>query len=603
MSLRPYQQEALQATVDERNAGAWAQLIVLPTGTGKAVLAANLLRYHPLKAREKLLLFVHRDELVRQAAEKFRRYNPLLRVGMHTGDSEAPADCDVVVASVQTIGRMTAAGHTRRLTKFHPDWFRVVFIDEAHHALAASYKNVLRYCGVLKGDKVDDSKLLVGLTATPRRTDSVGLEAVFQKIVYSRSIREMVNEKWLARPRGAVIHTEADISGVKTKKDDFVPGQLAEAVNTPERNDLIVRDYIANGEGFPAIGFTVDVKHAHDLAERFHAHGITAFPVSGSTPQADRRAAFGAFEAGRCRVLTSCDTLTEGLDKPMATVALMARPVKSELVFTQMLGRVLRPYPSPEDRSVGNIPSWEKPYAIVRDYVDACGRHSLSNIATLFGLRQEFNMGGGDVIQTVEEIEKVQLEQPKLDLKECRDIIQVRSSVREIDLLREVVVPPVVRSSSRFEWQQDGAGDYHLSLPDKGSLLITMSSLGYREVYKCKNGVRLKHATARNLADALKIADALIPNKLAQQMGTDANWDAKKPTSRQIMFLWQLDKDLRKKWPTVGNKPGWHVLYEYAVEQYGMGRMAWSRPALGGRIGRFTATRDLRTAGFTVKEA
>lgn len=600
MPIRPYQEEMLQATVEERNAGCWAQLAVLPTGTGKTVVAANLLRHHPLKRGEQLCFLVHRTELVNQTVRKFRQYNPLLKVQPHTGEHEADRDCDVVVASVQTIGRMTEHGHTKRLTKFNPDRFRIVVCDEVHRATSAGHRNVLRYFRVLKGEPdVDTSKLLLGITATSQRSDGVGLEVLFQKIVFERSIRRMIGEGWLSRIHGKMVQTEADITGVKSRKDDFVPDQLSEALNTPERNDLIVRRYLELGEDMPAIAFTIDVAHSHDLAERFHAHGVTAFPVSGSTPESDRQAIFRAFDQGRCRVLISCEVLVEGFDRPIASVALMARPTKSQLWYIQALGRVLRPYPAPEDKETHS--GWRKPHALVLDFSDTCGRHSLNTVPSLFGLRHEFDMGGKDVLDTVEEVERLQAGQPTLDLKACRDILEVRSSVRDIDLLKDAVVPPIVRQHSRLEWREDGAGSYRLILPDKGTLLIVQNALGYREIYKSKNGVQMKHATCRTLADALKCADALVPTKLLNQMGTDAQWLTKKPTEKQIQFLWQLDKDLRKKWPTVGNKPGWHVLYEYAVEQYGMGRMAWSRPAIGSRIGRHCGTRDLKQAGFKVE--
>jgi ATP-dependent helicase IRC3 len=602
MSIRPYQEEALESTVEERNAGVACQLGVLPCGCGKTIIASHLIRHHPLKRGEQMLFLAHRTELISQAVRKLRQYNPLLRVQPHTGEHEADRDCDVIVSSVQTIGRMTAAGHTKRLTKFDPDRVRIVVCDEVHRATAESYRNVFRYFKVLKSEPGwDNSKLFLGITATSQRSDGVGLECLFQKIVFERSIRQMIGEGWLSRIRGKMIQTDADITGVKSRKDDFVPGELSEALNTPERNDLIVRRYEELGEDMPAIAFTIDVKHSHDLAEEFHRHGVTAFPVSGSTPENDRQAAFAAFEQRRCKVLISCEVLVEGFDRPMASVALMARPTKSSLWYCQAVGRVLRPYPAPEDSDTHD--GWRKPHALVLDFSDTCGRHSLNTTPSLFGLRHDFDMAGQDVVQTVEEIEQLQVQQPKLDLKNCKDLIEVRSHVRDIDLLKEVVVPPVVKQHSRFQWTEDGNGGYQLALPDKGMLLVSLNALGFREVWKSKNGVRLKHAVLRTLPEALKAADALIPSKLAGQMGTDAAWASKAPTEKQIKYLWQIDRDLRKKWPTVGNTPGWHPLFQYATEQYAAGKMMWSRPTVGAMIGRHSATRDLKQAGFEVKEA
>lgn len=602
MSIRDYQTAALLATVEERQAGVAAQLIVLPCGVGKTIISANLLRYHPLKRGEQLLFMVHRNEIVSQTVRKFRQYNPLLRVQPHTGEHEADRDCDVIVSSVQTMGRMTAKGHTRRLTKFDPDRVRIVVCDEVHRATAESYRNVFRYFRVLKGESdLDNSKLFLGITATTNRSDGVGLECLFTKIVFERSIRQMIGNGWLSKVHGKMIHTEANMSGVKARKDDFIPEQLSNALNTPERNSLIVRRYIELGEDMPAIAFSIDVAHSHALAEEFHRHGVTAFPVSGSTPESDRQAIFSAYRKGRCKVLISCQVLVEGADFPMASVALMAKPTRSNLFYVQALGRVLRPYPAPEDSDTHE--GWRKPYALVLDFSDLCGRHSLNTIPTLFSLRHDFDMGGRDVIETVQEIEKLQAEQPKLDLTQLKSIAEIRSSVQEIDLLKDAVVPPEVRRYSRLEWYSDGSGGYRLTLPDKGTLQIVTNALGHHDIYKSVNGVRIKHATARMLPDALRMAEKEIPPKLMQQMATDKNWDVQAPTFAQCKYLWQIDKGLRAKFPTTQDRPGWEPLFDFAVKAYRDGSMEWSKRSMRGRIGRHTATRDLRQSGFTVREA
>lgn len=601
MSIRNYQSEALQATVEARNAGCWSQLGVLPCGTGKTVISSHLLRYHPLRRGEQMLFMAHRTELIHQAVRKLRRYNPLIRVQPHTGDSEADRDCDVIVSSVQTMGRMTEKGHTKRLTKFDPDRVRIVVCDEVHRATSESYKNVFRYFRVLKGESnLDNSKLFLGITATTNRSDGVGLECLFQKIVFEKSIREMIGAGWLSRVRGQMVHTEADISGVKARKDDFIPAQLSEALNTPERNDLIVRRYLELGEDMPAIAFSIDVAHSQSLAEEFHRHGVTAFPVSGSTPQSDRDAIFDAYRKGRCRVLISCEVLVEGADFPMASVALMTRPTKSNLWFVQALGRVLRPYPAPEDEETHA--GWRKPYAMVLDFSDNAGRHSLNTCPTLFGLRRDFDMAGKDVIETVEEIEKLKAEQPKLDLAAMKSIIEVRSSVQEIDLLRDVVVPPEVRKYSRFQWNSIGEGVYRLTL-GKGMLEIVQNDKGYQEIYKSQNGVRVKWAVVRALPEALAVAEKLIPAKQRGELATDSEWTVDRPTFPQAKYLWQMDKGIRAQFPTKGSTPGWDAFFEFAVKRYTEGSMNWSKKAMGGRIARHTHTRDLKGAGFSIAEA
>src|ERR1035441_7187653 len=162
MQLRSYQREALEASLTRFKAGISRQLIVLPTGMGKTVVFANLPQHHQLPG--KMLVLVHREELACQAADKLRRWNPDLRVGVEMGTTYAYPKDDVVVASVPTIGRLKSG----RLLKFDPDAYSLVVCDEAHHSVSPSYKTVFEYFGFLGPTP---SRLLLGFTATPNRGD------------------------------------------------------------------------------------------------------------------------------------------------------------------------------------------------------------------------------------------------------------------------------------------------------------------------------------------------------------------------------------------------------------------------------------------------
>src|SRR4051812_46164043 len=148
--LRPYQLEALQEIAEaflERRVN--KQLLVLPTGTGKTVVFAHLLRHPSIAAwlsqfppRERRgLIVAHREELLEQAQSTLARINPELRVSIEQGARNAAADCDVVVASIQTIGRRG----TERLRRLEAERFRIVIVDEAHHAPARTYLNMLEH--------------------------------------------------------------------------------------------------------------------------------------------------------------------------------------------------------------------------------------------------------------------------------------------------------------------------------------------------------------------------------------------------------------------------------------------------------------------------
>src|SRR5918999_5255515 len=175
LTLRPYQTEAIEAILAAEVCGVRRPLVALPTGTGKTVIFAHLIG----QRQGRSLVLVHRDELIQQAAEKLSLIAPGLEVGIvKAAKDEVAAPC--VLASVQTLSRES------RLARL-PLGFNTVIVDEAHHGVAETYRRVLTAVGSFN----PDGPLTVGVTATPMRGDQVGLDAVFQEIVYRRSIMEM----------------------------------------------------------------------------------------------------------------------------------------------------------------------------------------------------------------------------------------------------------------------------------------------------------------------------------------------------------------------------------------------------------------------------
>ena len=231
--------------------------------------------------KKQMLVLAHRKELLDQACDKIRQANHHLRVAVEQAGRSADADCDVVVAGVPTLGRK---GSTR-LQRLDPDRFFLIVIDEAHHATAATYRRVLEYFGVFAPET---RKLLVGFTATPKRGDGLGLDAVFQEIVFSKSLPEMIQTGFLSPVAGYRVETDIDLSRVKTRMGDFVASQLSLAVNVVERNDMIVDIFHSHLEGKKTLCFCVDVAHVHSLAGAFNKAGIATAAVSGDMDPLER---------------------------------------------------------------------------------------------------------------------------------------------------------------------------------------------------------------------------------------------------------------------------------------------------------------------------
>ncbi len=551
MPLRPYQLAALAAVKQELYAGTPRQLIVLPTAAGKSVIFREIPSTIDLQRNKQLWLLVHRNELVRQAAEHFRKANPTLTVGTERADTTANPLDDIVVASVQSVGS-TGEDFKARLKKFDPDRLQALVIDEAHHASSDIYANVLKYFGLLKNHPTQrtaplgspDRALLLGVTATPNRSDKVGLEAIFDKIVYSRDIREMIQEGWLATIQAHRVETEIDLTGVKVVHGDFSVKQLEQKVNTPERNTIIVDKYKEIADGKSGIVFSVDVNHSHNIASEFRRRGITAMPFSGQTPDHERERLLAAHKSGEVKILVSCQALGEGVDMPWAEVGLMARPTKSSLFYTQTAGRLLRPWPAPEEVAAGAKKL--KDHAIIIDLVDNSVKHTLLSIPTLFGLRKDFNPRGQSITETLDEIEKAQEQFKQLRLDSFRDLAEMHAVTQAIDLLRPPTVPQEITGITALTWFAGPGGSYQIVGP-MTHLSVRQNQLGQFEISKHENGLRRLLRTHPTLAEAIGQAEHMIPEQDLILLKSGSRWRSDPPTAKQIRLLSTLDPGMYKR--------------------------------------------------------
>src|SRR6058998_1631695 len=272
LDLRPYQSEALVRVRQAYQAGKRRVIVSLPTGTGKTVVFAHFPGV--LKMKKRLLVLAHREELLHQAQDKFRSIDPDLKVDIEQAGARASEGAKVVVASVPTLARANGA----RLSELRPDDFSIIVVDEAHHAVAPSYRRIFDHFGLFTPGI---SRYLVGFTATPRRGDHQGLGEVFEEVCYARDIREMIADRYLCPITGWRVDTELSLDNVTVRHGDFVESQLARVVNTPSRNNLLVRAYRDFASGRRAIVFCVDVAHARDVHDAFDETGIRAAAVWG----------------------------------------------------------------------------------------------------------------------------------------------------------------------------------------------------------------------------------------------------------------------------------------------------------------------------------
>jgi ATP-dependent helicase IRC3 len=591
MGLRDYQEEFITKVGEARLRGVTRMLAVSPTGSGKAVMLSHL--PHPnclnLQRGQQVIVLVHKIELCDQLADSCQRYNPGLKVGIERERFSADSDCDIVVASVQTIGIPKKGAldpeddYSDRLRQFDKSRCRALIVDEIHHApgkTTTTYMRILRYFNALKGRPNNDpSKLVFGFTATPQRSDNIGLEMIVDEIVYQKDILTMMRSglqvdgklrTWLSDVRSYRIATSVDISDVTVTKGDFSIKQLENAVNTGARNKLIVDNYLEHGEGQPFFAFTVDIQHSDDLAKAFQDSGVKAYAISGATPMQQRRALQDGFRRGEIRGLVSCGVLSEGVDIPSVGCLLMCRPTKSGLLYRQQVGRGLRPFPAPEElykvwRRREPMP-YIKPHCVVLDFMDMSGKHSLNSVPSILGLRPQFDMKGKKALEVVEDMEKLKAAKPGINLSLYPDTDALKSVAEAVDLFVVPQVSPEARKYSQFSWMTGLAVDtYELNLPEAGALLIKQNTLGQFEIFSSKSGVRRLLATADSMPEAFKLGDKSVPREAQVLLNYDATWRGDKPTEKQMLALAKWDPKTRRAFDSDAK------FFEFISGQYSKG--------------------------------
>jgi len=458
LRLRPYQEEAQQAIVEARKRGFRAQLVSLATGLGKSVVIATLPELLELRPSDVTLVVAHRDELIQQLVEKLKAQNPDAVVGVEKADEYASDDCTIVVATVQTL---TGPRLTRFITKFGRR-IALFVIDEAHHAAAPTYRAILDKILLKRPDA-----LVIGFTATPYRGDGVQLTEIFPDIVYQMDAGAAIEAGYLVPVRSYAVNTLTDLDAVASRAGDFVLGQLAEAVDTEERNRAVLEAYQTLVPGKKTLVFTASVEHAKNVATLFKEAGIKAAFASGDTPTAEREKIVSGFRGNKVDVLVNCGLYLEGFDVPSVEVIINARPTKSTTLYTQVTGRGLRPldedayavssFPTPEARRMYLAQS-RKPYATIIDIVDQARRHQLVTLPTLWGLPAQIDAQGRLISEVAEQYEELFGRAPRIAAR-ARTAEAIENALIELNESQSG------KSPQAAAWQMVGAEHWRLERP------------------------------------------------------------------------------------------------------------------------------------------
>jgi superfamily II DNA or RNA helicase/diadenosine tetraphosphate (Ap4A) HIT family hydrolase/HKD family nuclease len=350
------QREALAALEQTRRERSRAGLVVLATGLGKTWLAA----FDSARPEFRRILFVaHRDEILEQAWQTFRRIRPDARLGRYTGQEKAPA-ADVLFASIQTLSR------ARHLRQFGPEQFDYIVVDEFHHAAAATYRRLIDYF---------EPKFLLGLTATPERTDGGDLLALCQEnLVYRCDLAEGIRRGLLSPFHYLGVPDEVDYRNIPWRSSRFDEQALTQALATQARAENALEQWQRHA-GSRTLAFCCSRQHADFMAHFFREARVEAAAVHSGETSAPRAESLERLARGELKVLFAVDLFNEGVDVPEIDTVLMLRPTESRILWLQQVGRGLR-------KAVG------KATLTVIDYI---GNHRsfLTKVVSLFALRQD----------------------------------------------------------------------------------------------------------------------------------------------------------------------------------------------------------------------
>lgn len=356
MELRPYQQEAKDAIFEQWDSGVKKTLLVLPTGCGKTIVFAKVTE-DCVRKGDRVLILAHREELLKQAANKIHK-----STGLGCAVEKAEQSCRgswfrIVVGSVQTL--MSA----KRLSQFSENYFDTIIIDEAHHCISDSYQRVLQH--------FPEANVL-GVTATPDRGDMRNLGQYFESLAYEYTLPKAIKDGYLSPIKALTIPLKIDMSGVSVQAGDFKTSDVGTALDP--YLESIAQEMEKYCRDKKTVVFLPLVKTSQKFRDLLNEHGFQAAEVNGNSDE--RSQILQDFENGIYNVLCNSMLLTEGWDCPSVDCIVVLRPTKVRSLYCQMVGRGTRLSPG-------------KDHLLLLDFLWHTERHELCHPASLICENEE----------------------------------------------------------------------------------------------------------------------------------------------------------------------------------------------------------------------
>ena len=422
MELRPYQQAAKAAVLDEWDRGVDKTLLVLPTGTGKTIVFSAVTE-EAVRRGGRVLILAHRGELLEQAADKLEK-----STGLRSSLEKAESSClgswyRVAVGSVQSLQRPS------RLDRFAPDYFTNIIIDEAHHCLSDGYQRVLEHFSAAK---------VLGVTATPDRGDMRSLGQYFETLAYEYTLVQAIRDGYLSPIKALTVPLRLDLSSVGVQNGDFKAGDLGTALDP--YLDAIADEMLKNCADRKTVVFLPLVKTSQKFRDILNAKGFRAAEVNGESD--DRAEVLRDFEAGKYNVICNSMLLTEGWDCPSVDCVIVLRPTKIRSLYSQMVGRGTRLYPGKDHLLLLDF-LWHTerhelchPAALVAESPDVAKKmtENIEEAGAAVDIMEAEEQAESDVVAQREEALAKQLEEMKRRKRKLVDPLQFEMSIQAEDL-------------------------------------------------------------------------------------------------------------------------------------------------------------------------
>ena len=329
MRLRPRQslfvERSLAALCDHGNT-----LSIASTGFGKTIALSAVVARSIEGSEAKACILAHRDELTSQNRTKFGRVAPEITTSVVDAGTKDWAG----KATFAMVPTLTRPANLKAMPALD-----LLVIDEAHHAVADSYRRIID-----RARNTNPDCRIFGVTATPNRGDRKGLREIFDNVGDQVRLGELIASGHLVPPRTFIIDVgvQDELRAVRKTLSDFDMNEVAGIMDRAPVTDEVIRHWREKASDRPTVVFCSTVAHAENVAAAFNDAEIPAAVIHGDLEGVTRRRILAAYASGEIRVIVNVAVLTEGWDHPPTSCVILLRPSSYKSTMIQMIGRGLR---------------------------------------------------------------------------------------------------------------------------------------------------------------------------------------------------------------------------------------------------------------------